>query len=362
MKKQTKPPETLRNPRSFRTALLKWYRASARDLPWRRTTDPYAIWMSEIMLQQTRVEQGLPYYERWLKLFPTVHALAAAHEDRVLKAWEGLGYYTRARNLHKAAKVVARDRHGEFPATAEEWQSLPGVGRYTAGAIASIAYGERVPVLDGNVIRVLSRLHDIDACTDDAPVRDGLWKLAEALVPAKHPGDFNQAMMELGARICTPKSPQCGSCPVAKHCAALAAGVQEERPVRKAKQTTPRHEMVAAAIERDGRYLLVKRPATGLLGGMWEFPCGKVRPGETHAHTLQRELHEEFGLTVKVGGLITCVQHAYTHFKVTLNVYACAIVSGAPAPTSHDDVQWVARAQFRRYALPKVVHKFIDLL
>ncbi|HRK33914.1 MAG TPA: A/G-specific adenine glycosylase [Candidatus Hydrogenedentes bacterium] len=358
--RKSKPP-TL-EPKAFRRALLAWYRVHARDLPWRRTRDPYAIWLSEILLQQTRVDQGLPYYERFVETFPTVEALAAANEDRVLKAWEGLGYYSRARNLHKAAKVVVHERRGEFPQSAEAWQELPGVGRYTAGAIASIAFEERAPVLDGNVIRVLSRLYDIEESTDDVRVRNHLWQLMDALVPAKHPGDFNQAMMELGARICTPKSPACATCPVAIHCAARAKGVQEIRPVRKTKQPTPRHEMVAAAICVDGRYLLLKRRAAGLLGGMWELPVGRVNSGETHTGALARTVGEQLGVKTKVRGSLATVQHAYTHFKVTVTVYACDIVEGVPAVVEHDELRWVARSEFKRYALPKVVHKFIAVL
>lgn len=347
---------------SFRRLLLAWYRKNARDLPWRHTKDPYAIWLSEIMLQQTRVEQGLPYYERFIGAFPSVQALASAEMDRVLKLWEGLGYYSRARNLHRAAQTVVKDCNGKFPTTAEALQTLPGVGRYTAGAIASIAFGERVPVLDGNVIRVLSRLYNIAECADDAKVREKLWALATELVPVKQPGNFNQAMMELGARVCTPKSPKCDACPVVKFCAARAAGVEEDRPMRNAKKTTPHYDMVAAAIKQDGKYLMAKRPSMGLLGGMWEFPGGKVCTGETHQRALRRELRERFGVRVKVRGLAAMVQHAYSHFKVTMHVYACEIVDGALSPTVHHEVRWIPRSKFKRFALPKVMHKVIDSL
>lgn len=361
MKTQTKFVQQKVDAR-FRRALLAWYRASARDLPWRRTTDPYAVWLSEIMLQQTRVDQGTPYYERFIAAFPTVRALADATEDRVLKLWEGLGYYSRARNLHRAAKIVANEFGGAFPSTAEALQALPGVGRYTAGAIASICFGERVPVLDGNVIRVLSRVYDIAECTDDARVRETLWEIAAGLVPAKHPGDFNQAMMELGARVCTPKSPQCEACPVRSSCAAYAAGTVGERPVRKAKPKTPQREMAAAAIVRNGRYLLAKRRSAGLLGGMWEFPSAEVRNGETHQRAIVRELRDHFGVRVKVGGLVASVQHAYSHFKVSLHVYACEVIEGKPAAKEHDEVRWIPRSAFKRIAMPKVVHKVLDTL
>jgi A/G-specific adenine glycosylase len=236
------------------------------------------------------------------------------------------------------------------------------VGRYTAGAIASIAFGERAPVLDGNVKRVLSRLYNLDACIDDSAVDKELWALATALVPQRDPGDFNQSMMELGARICTPKSPRCGECPVARYCAARAAGVEEERPVRKAKQQTPHHEIVVAAIAREGRYLLGKRPPNGLLGGLWEFPGGKIQPGESHAEALRRECREELGVAVRVGGLVSTVRHAYTHFKVTLNVYHCTLEQGEPIAKSHTELRWVASAEFPTLAFPKANHKFLGLL
>lgn len=331
-------------------------------MPWRRTTDPYAVWLSEILLQQTRVDQGTPYYDRFLAAFPTVQALAAAKDAHVLKLWEGLGYYSRARNLHRAARIVVGELNGKFPSTARAWQALPGVGRYTAGAIASIAFGERVAVLDGNVIRVLSRIFDITESTDEARTRELLWEIAESLVPKQLPGDFNQALMELGARVCTPRAPQCSSCPVQRHCDAYTAGVQELRPIRKQKPVTPHHEYVVAVISKNGRYLLAKRPDKGLLGGMWEFPGGPVVPGETHQTALERVLRDEFGVAVKPGGLVAVVKHAYSHFKVTLNVYRCEWLTGAPKPAGHSEAKWIARSRFTELAFPKANHKFLDLV
>ena len=347
---------------AIRRSLLKWFREEARDLPWRKTRDPYRIWLSEIMLQQTRVDQGLPYYERFLEALPTIEALATASQDQVLKLWEGLGYYTRARNLHKAARIVHEQYGGALPRSAELLQLLPGVGRYTAGAIASIAFGERAPVLDGNVKRVLSRLLNIDACIDDTAVEKELWAAAALLVPQRAPGDFNQGMMELGARICTPKAPRCAECPLHRYCAARAAGVQEQRPVRKPKKRVPHHEVVVAAIYEDGRYLLGKRPSEGLLGGLWEFPGGKLEKGESHAGALRRECLEELGVQVRVGDLVSTVKHAYTHFKVTLNVYRCTIESGEARPKTHTELRWTRPAEFGALAFPKANHKFLDLL
>jgi A/G-specific adenine glycosylase len=346
----------------LRRALLAWFRAEARDLPWRRTMDPYRIWLSEIMLQQTRVDQGLPYYERFLAAFPDVFALARAHEDQVLKLWEGLGYYTRARNLHRTAQKIVEEYAGEFPRKAELLIMLPGIGRYTAGAIASIAFGERVPVLDGNVKRVLARLFNIAQSIDDVETEKQLWDLAGRLVPQKDPGDFNQAMMELGARICTPKKADCGGCPVARWCLARAADTVAARPMRSAKKATPHKEIVVAVIERAGRYLIGRRPPEGLLGGLWEFPGGKVQPGETHQQALARECKEELGIVVKPGGLIATVQHAYTHFRVTLNVYRCAIQKGTPKAKVHTELRWVPPEDFSNFAFPKANHKFLGQL
>ena len=352
----------LENKTPLRRALLRWYRANRRDLPWRRSRDPYHVWLSEIVLQQTRVDQGTPYFERLVAAFPTVHRLAEASEEQVLKLWEGLGYYRRARMLHKAARHIAHALDGVFPATAEAWMAIPGVGRYTAGAIASIAYDEPAPILDGNVKRVLARLMDLELDVDQAAALEVLWDAAATLVRGKNPGDFNQAMMELGARVCTPKTPQCDTCVLAAYCASRAAGTQVSRPVKRAKEPIPHKEIVVAAIYRNGRYLLGKRPPDGLLGGLWEFPGGKVNTGETHEQALLREVREELGIDVKMGGLVACVRHAYSHFKVTLNVYKCTPLAGKATAHTHTDLKWVAKRDFHEYAFPKANHKFLALL
>ena len=229
-------------------ALIHWFEQNKADLPWRRTSDPYAIWLSEIMLQQTQVYTVIPYYERFLARFPTVQALAAASLDDVLKLWEGLGYYSRARNLHRAAQMVVNELGGVFPGTVPELLTLPGVGRYTAGAIASLAFGQDVPVLDGNVIRILTRLFDISDDVTETATKNALWVLAEQLVPAGRAGPWNEGLMELGRVVCTPQSPACGACPVAAFCAARENGVQHERPVKSPKTRTPHYDVTAAVI------------------------------------------------------------------------------------------------------------------
>ena len=247
----------------IRQALHAWYCAAARDLPWRRTTDPYAIWLSEVMLQQTRVSTAIPYYERFLRRFPTVSRLARARLDTVLKMWEGLGYYSRARNLHKAAREIVSRFHGRLPQTKEDLLTLPGVGRYTAGAIASIAFNERAPLVDGNVERVLCRVFRIHGSPKDAAIRDRIWSFAKELVPEDKAGLFNQALMELGSEICSPRRPRCDKCPLARSCEARIHKEQESLPTRTARKPVPRHTIVVGVIYRAGRILIDKRKPEG---------------------------------------------------------------------------------------------------
>jgi len=332
--------------------LLRWFRGNARDLPWRRTRDPYLIWLSEIMLQQTRVETVLGYYARFTEAYPCVEDLAAASEEHVLKLWEGLGYYSRARNLLEAARWVVRESGGAFPADARSLIQLPGVGRYTAGAIASIAFGERTPVLDGNVKRVLARLCAVRESIDDTATGKRLWSLAGHLVSARAPGDSNQALMELGARICTPRKPTCGRCPVQTLCRAHEECLTEILPVRRPRKPIPHHEIVAAALFKNGRILFGRRPSRSMLGGLWEFPGGKVNPGETHVEALEREIREEVGLEIEVGDHVAAVNHAYTHFKITLHLYACRVLRGRPEARFHTALKWILPAHLDRHAFP----------
>lgn len=258
--------------------LLAWYDNHHRDLPWRQTDDPYHIWVAEVMLQQTRVDTAVPYYRRFLERFPTVHALAKASLDEVLKVWEGMGYYTRARNLHAAAKLVVEELDGEIPKAWGDLIHLPGIGPYTAGAILSIAFGQQVPAVDGNARRVLSRLFAIEAPIDQSHTQRQLRAQAEKLVPAEEPGRFNQALMDLGATICMPQKPACLLCPVNDFCEAYRQGMQDALSVRTKREPTPHYDVTAGVIwDGDGRLLIAQRPPDGLLGGLWEFPGGKSR-------------------------------------------------------------------------------------
>jgi A/G-specific adenine glycosylase len=273
-------------PAAVAARVLVFYRERRRALPWRQTSDPYAIWVSEIMLQQTRVATAKPYYERWMARFPTVTALAEAPLDDVLAAWSGLGYYRRARNLHRGAREVVARYGGQVPGSAEELRALPGVGRYTAGAIASVAFGERAPIVDGNVARVLARLYAIEDDIKGTATSRRLWSLATELVPAEAPGDFNQGLMELGATICTPTNPSCETCPLALLCRGRARGLERElprTPRRKRAAELPLLALSAAWLERDGRVVLARRPAEGLFGGLWELPLASGGPGELAA-------------------------------------------------------------------------------
>ncbi|MGC9327046.1 MAG: A/G-specific adenine glycosylase [Candidatus Hinthialibacter sp.] len=346
----------------IRRSILAWFRKNKRDLPWRKTDDPYAVWLSEIMLQQTRVETVISYYNRFLEAFPTVIHLARASEDHVLKLWEGLGYYRRALHLHQTAKIVAQDRQGDFPKTVEELQALPGIGRYTAGAIASIAFGVRAPVLDGNVKRVLSRLYAIHEQIDRTEVLKRLWQIACELTSPRSPGNFNQGIMELGARICLPKNPLCNICPVKQCCEAFLNHRPQNFPVQKAKKSLPHYEVVAAALYKRGRYLLGKRPPGGMLGGLWEFPGGKVEAGETHEQALKREIMEEIGIDVEIGEHLTSVDHGYSHYTVSIHLYRCTLLAGRPRALYHSAIKWTPKSQFNRYSFPAANIKFFEHL
>jgi A/G-specific adenine glycosylase len=349
-------------------ALLAWWDAGHADLPWRRTRDPYAIWVAEIMLQQTQIATVLPYYARWMARFPTVQALAAAPLADALKLWEGLGYYSRARNLHAAAQMVVAEHGGRLPDTVAGLLRLPGIGRYTAGAIASIAFGRRAPALDGNVIRALSRLFDLPDDVTLAATRQQLWRLAAELTPAERPGDYNQALMELGQQICAPANPRCLICPLAAVCLARRRGTQLERPVRPPRRRTPHYDVAAGVIwERgapavDGRFLIAQRPLDGLLGGLWEFPGGKQEVGETLQAALRREIQEEMAIDIAVGAHLTSIKHAYTHFRITLHAYHARWTGGAPRHLGVADHAWVTLADLDAYAFAVTDHKIIAAL
>ncbi len=312
----------------MRAHLLDWYDIHQRDLPWRHTHDPYAIWLSETMLQQTRVETVIPYWERFLEHFPTVSALAEAEAEEVYGLWTGLGYYSRARNLLKAAGQIVSDHEGKLPPDAESLRGLAGIGRYTAGAVSSIAFGQEEPLVDGNVIRVLARRFEIRADVTERSVIEHFWALAAELVRGPRPGDLNQALMELGATVCTPRSPQCSECPLKRSCQGRRAGDPEALPQKKKKARAQKVDAVAAWITRKNQALVVQRPEGGLLGGLWELPGDALGPKESHEAALVRGLAERVGLTVSHAEHVGEVEHLFTHRRLRLQVYRCPEVQG----------------------------------
>jgi A/G-specific adenine glycosylase len=338
--------------RAIRRKLLGFYDRSHRDLPWRRTEDPYRIWISEVMLQQTRVEAVIPYYERWLARFPTVQALAEAPPDDVLKAWEGLGYYSRARNLQRAARIVAEELDGRLPREPDALRALPGVGEYTAGAVASIAYDVRVPAVDGNVRRVLARLLD-----EPTPSAALLRRTAAALVPARRAGDFNQALMELGATLCTPTNPACARCPIARHCLARTRGTQAERPTPRPRAAVPTFDLATALVlDARGRVLLVRRPDGGLLAGLWSFPAADLDGSDVESAV---RAAADAGVPVEPDGVaLGVVEHVFSHRREIYHVVRLAIRSSrndaCPKPTALDGgrARFVTRTELADLALP----------
>lgn len=336
--------------------LLAWYDRNARALPWRFDHSPYRTWISEIMLQQTQVDTVIPYFERWMARFPTVAALAEADQQDVLNNWEGLGYYSRARNLHKAARIIHTDMGDELPEDPAQLEKLPGIGPYTAAAIASIAFGRDVATVDGNIRRVFSRLYNLTDPVRSPESERTIWSLAEENLPKGRASAYNQALMDLGATICTPKAPDCARCPVQADCQAKALGVQEERPVRQPRKKVPHLTVTAAVIRRDGLVLLSQRPADGMLGGLWEFPGGTLEETDADlAACLQREIREELGVKVRVGAPFGVYDHAYTHFKITLHAFLCELADRAePQPLDSDGLVWVGLAELMAYPMGKV--------
>jgi len=332
--------------------MLAWYARAQRDLPWRRTSDPYRIWLSETMLQQTRVETVIPYYERFVAAFPDVRALAAADEEDVLRLWAGLGYYARARNLHRAAETIVREHGGQLPSDADALAALPGVGRYTVGALRSIAFKQSAAIVDGNVRRVLSRLF----AAADLPDADA-WRLAGELVPARRPDQFNQALMELGATVCTPRKPACLVCPIAKVCAARASGRPEDFPATKGKAKPRAVFALGGVLARRGRVLLLRRPSHGLLGGLWEIP----NVPDATAAALVEQIRERSGIRVAPSSSLGAIRHRFTHLDLTLEVLALEDLGGRLASRLAPDARFCGTHDLAALPLSRLMKKALAL-
>jgi len=344
----------------LRQKLLKWYNKNQRNLPWRKTTDPYHIWVSEVMLQQTQVDTVIPYYKRFLKLFPNLKLLARADLNVVLKAWEGLGYYARARNLRKAAAVVLDKHQGRVPEDEDDFRALPGVGEYICAAVLSIAFKKPLAVVDGNVKRVLARLLLINTPVNDSKNPKTFSEAADLLLARKNPHLFNQAMMELGALICRPKNPDCLNCPLQKFCKANQGNLVEKFPKRIKTKKVPTYHIAAGVVFKKGKILITRRKPEGLLGGLWEFPGGKKLKNETLETTCIREIKEEVNLDVKVIKKLTTVKHAYTHFKIIMDVFTCDFVKGRIKLNGPDNFCWIRLDQIDNYPLPKATLKALS--
>lgn len=345
------------------TKLLCWFDDLKVQLPWRGSRDPYRIWLSEIMLQQTRIAAVEAYYERFLNRFPTLETLAAASLDEVLKVWEGLGYYSRARNLHRFAQIVTKEHQGKIPNSAEALQQLPGIGRYTAAAIASIAFDERVAVLDGNVMRVLSRLMDFDEDITELRAQTKLWQRAESLLPKRRVGDYNQALMDLGRLICTPRNPNCKACPLQSHCLAFANGTTTQRPNKKAKPERKQVNVAVAVIRNSqGQLLLMQRPANGLLGGLWTLPGGFCEESESLTDALQRIVQKILNLKIRVREQMVSATQDLTHLRMIVRAFKCEIISGKPKANGVEVFAWVSDAELDDYSFGKADRAIVEAL
>jgi A/G-specific adenine glycosylase len=349
-------------PEIFRQHLLSWYADHHRRLPWRETTDPYAIWVSEVMLQQTQVNTVIPYFRRFMERFPTAADLAGADIQEVLKLWEGLGYYSRARHLHRAAAVVVSRFDGNVPDDPAAFRSLPGVGDYIAAAVMSIAFGRVIPVVDGNVKRVLARLFEMDTPVNQSSAHKIFQVPARRLICPNQPADFNQAIMELGALICRPKNPQCGKCPLSGLCRAFRHHTITDYPKRLTSRKVPHRHLIIGVICKKEKMLAVQRPSHGLLGGLWEFPAVPVNAGLRDNEAVETRMAAETGLKVTVDRRLARIRHAYTHFTLSADVYLCRYVAGRVRLQSAQSHRWVTLQSLARLPLHKAIHKFLDML
>ena len=357
----TKKPNTVPG---WCPVLLAWFYTHKRALPWRDHPEPYRVWVSEIMLQQTRVATVEPYFKRFIARFPTIDALAQAPLHSVLKVWEGLGYYSRARNLHKAARKLVRDHHGKLPSDVKALRKLPGIGEYTAGAVASIAFNRPEPAIDGNVLRVLARLKAEKRNVRSSQVRCDFSRLVRyALLAIQDRSAFNQGLMELGAGICTPQKPACPLCPVQDWCQAFKLGLTTTLPARPRRKPVPQYTIAVGLVLHEGRILIAQRSPEQMLGGLWEFPGGKKEPGESLEQTVLREVHEEVGIEVEAEKKLCTVKHAYSHFRITLTAFLCRYVSGTVTETHTDQpIRWVHPEELHEYPFPRANQKIIEAL
>ena len=339
----------------FTFELLKWYHQECEDYPWRNSKNPYFIWLSEVMLQQTRVSTALEYYHRWISTLPDVQSVAETPIDQILKLWEGLGYYNRARNFHMSCQIVIEQYNGNIPNDSSEFSKLPGVGPYISAAVMSIAFNAVFPAVDGNAIRVISRIYSINLPYPKS--RKRIYCLLEELIDPNSPGDFNQAIMDFGRKICTPKNPSCCICTVHNYCSAYVNNNVDKYPLHIKKKPKPHYPVAVGVILKNGMILVSKRKEGGFLGGLWEFPGGKIEDGETATDCIIREVHEELGVWVKPEMFINRVKHVYSHFSISMEAYYCQFIGGVPRAIECADWRWVSLNKIENLAFPASSHK-----
>jgi A/G-specific adenine glycosylase len=344
--------------------LLDWFDKHGRDLPWRKNYQPYHVWISEIMLQQTQMDRVVEYFSRWINKFPDVHSIANASEEEVLKLWEGLGYYSRAKNIIKTSRLLIEMHDGKLPTEYDHLLKLPGIGKYTAGAIMSIAYNREYSIVDANIERVFARLFNIDGPVKEKKAKSYIWQLSDKLIPRGKARMFNQSIMELGALVCIPKNPRCMICPVANKCESLQHGLVAERPVLAEPPKTVFIEMATGILRKNGKILIQKRKPRGVWANLWEFPGGRLEPGETPEMALIREYAEETELKVNRLEKITTVKHSYTIYRVTLHCYNCSLQGRRSKPVLHgaQEYRWVKPQELSEYAFPAGHRKLIQFL
>ncbi len=344
--------------------LLNWFQNNARDLPWRETYSPYHVWISEIMLQQTQMDRVVDYFTRWLKRFPAIEDIAVANEDEVLKLWEGLGYYTRAKNIIKSARILTTQYSNKLPQDYSLLLKLPGIGKYTAGAIMSIAFNKEYPIVDANIERFFARMFNLAKPVKDKEIQIFIWDKARVLIPKGRAREFNQALMEFGAIVCISKNPRCRICPISDDCQAFKMGLVAERPVLSDPPKTIFIEMTTGILQHNGRILIQKRKAKGVWANLWEFPGGRLEPGETPEMALVREYAEETALNVGKLKKITTVKHSYTVYRVTLHCYYCNIIDGRfePVLQTAQEHRWVKPEELSEYSFPAGHRKLMQFL
>ena len=343
---------------NFTRDLLNWYSANEHSMPWRGETDVYRVWLSEVMLQQTQFKAVIPYYQRWLRRFPTPKHVADASEEEVLKHWEGLGYYARVRNFRVACQDLHENHGGQIPPGSDEFRNLKGVGDYIHAAVRSIAFHEPIPAIDGNVMRVVSRLKKIEHPPHKSV--DIIRPFLDRQISRPRPGDFNQALMDLGRNICKPANPSCDLCPVSNECGSFVDNCVDKHPVKQVKKSIPHYNVAVGVVWKEDLILITKRHSSAMLGGLWEFPGGKLQNNETHQNCIQREINEELGVNVTIFNKIKTIKHAYSHFKITLTAYHCQYESGELRTLGCADFRWISPEDISSLPFPKANHKLFN--